>query len=188
MKSKLFILVLVSMVMMFAASAFGQADIGFKAVGIKAGLVDPEDIDGTIGFAAIVDLGTFAPQFGWEAEIAYWKKSEKHGTTEYSLRDIAILSSGKYYFPVPESQFSPFLGGGLGIHLGKGESKTTNSFFNQSQKQTNTKTKFGFHLFGGTEMKFSPEISGFAEIRYCLVSDINQLWLMAGAKYYFPVK
>ncbi len=187
MKSKLFILVLVSMVMMFAASAFGQADIGFKAVGVKAGLVKPEDVDGTIGFGAIVDLGIFAPQFGWEAEIAYWKKSESKNNVEASVRDIAILSSCKYSFPVPESQFIPFLGAGLGIHLGKFEVKQTQQFFG-SQKQSKSETKFGFHILGGTEMKFSPEINGFAELRYCFVSDINQLWLMAGAKYYFPVK
>ena len=105
------------------------------------------------------------------------------GKDPVDYRDIAILTSGKYSFPVPESKFVPFLGAGLGLHLFKHEVDLP--FFG---KQSDTDTKFGFHLLGGSEMELSPMIDGFAELRYCLVSDINQLWIFAGIKYKLGVR
>ena len=182
MKTKLTLALLVIFVMGIALPVLAQMDIGPKAIGLKGGYVDAEGPENsTFGVGAIVDLGTFMPQLGWEAEATYWSKSWEGGGFEQKFRDIAILTSGKYFFPVPQSQFSPFMGAGFGAHMFKSSS-------NYPEYKDWSDTKFGFHFLGGSEMEFTPQISGFAEFRYALVSDADQMWIMGGIKYKLGVK
>ncbi|MBD3232928.1 MAG: outer membrane beta-barrel protein [candidate division Zixibacteria bacterium] len=179
MKVKLVVVTLALFVLFVGIPAFSQSMIGLQAIGGKVGYVDPEDIDGTFGFGAIADLGTFMPQFGWEAEVTYWSTS----VGDLDFRDIAIVTSGKYSFPMPESKLAPFIGGGLGLHMLKASFEYVDPFTGQTVEDDETDSKFGFHILGGTEMELSPMIDGFAEFRYTLVEDFNQIWLMAGIKY-----
>ena len=66
----LFVLLLVS------GSALAQSDIGVKGVGPRVGYVKPSDIDGVVGFGGVLDLGWFAPRWGFDTSLDYWSKSE----------------------------------------------------------------------------------------------------------------
>ncbi len=165
MKTTIITAILMIIILTTTPHVCAQSDIGLKAIGVKLGYIDPENIDGTFGFGAIADLGALIPQLGLEAEFTYWSKN--------SHSDIAILTTAKYSFPVPESKFAPYTGGGLGLH-----------FFSNG----NSKTKLGFHILGGTDIRIDPQLTGFGEMRYCMVSDINKLWLFAGIKYKLGIK
>ncbi len=182
MTKKVIVTILALCIVAVAVPAFAQSAIRLKAVGAKVGYVKPENIDGTFGFGAIADLGTIIPQLGWEAEVTYWSKSYDEVGGSVSMHDIAILTSGKYFFPVPQSKFSPYIGGGIGLHM-FGSKVEWDSGWYGSGSTSDTDTKFGFHFLGGAEMELSPLLNGFAEFRYSLVSDVNQLWIMAGVKY-----
>jgi len=189
MKTKLTLALLVIFVMGIALPVLAQMDIGPKAIGLKGGYVDAEGPENsTFGVGAIVDLGTFMPQLGWEAEATYWSKSYAEMGASAKLRDIAILTSGKYFFPVPQSQFSPFIGAGVGVHLLKAEVDLPSYYGYGGGTASTSDSKFGFHFLGGSEMEFTPQISGFAEFRYALVSDADQMWIMGGIKYKLGVK
>ncbi|MBD3168164.1 MAG: outer membrane beta-barrel protein [candidate division Zixibacteria bacterium] len=177
MKRSVIILAVSAMIFMLPVFASAQTDIGLKAFGVKFGYYDPEEWDGTIGFGAVADLGTFIPQLGWEAEIDYWSKSQDEQGAEAKLRDIAFATTAKYGFPTQTEKFTPFIGGGVGLHLMKVEVEYL------GQTQDDSETKFDFHFCGGTDVVLTPQIDGFAEIRYSIISDISQLWITIGAKY-----
>ena len=50
---------------------FSQSDKDFKGIGVKLGIVDPEDLDATIGFGTFLDLGTIIPNL--ISEPLSWK-------------------------------------------------------------------------------------------------------------------
>lgn len=85
------------------------ADIGFKGIGGKVGLVMPGGFaDNTVGFGVLVDLGTIIPSLKLEACADYWSRSYSDIA---SSNVINIGPTAKYHFPI--SKFSAFAGGGL---------------------------------------------------------------------------
>jgi opacity protein-like surface antigen len=181
MKRLLVLLPIAFVLLTFSSASFAQMMLGPKGVGAFGGYVKPEDVDGTFGFGAFIDMGTLIPMLGVELEGLYWSKSWTEtnilGDFDFTLRDIAISGHVKYRFPMPQSPVKPYAGGGPGIHLLKSEWET------HVTSGDDTDTKFGFDLLGGGEYEASPQIDVFAEIRYSLVSDFNQFSIFGGAKF-----
>jgi hypothetical protein len=169
MKKVLFIAALFCMV------SLASAQIGFNGVGAHIGYVSPEDVDGTIGFGAQADLGTLMPQLGLFAYVDYWGKSYTvYGAdASYSVIDIAAIV--KYYFS--EAKMKPFAGGGLGLDMASAKVKTE-----YLGEVSDSKTSLAVHLLGGVATQLSPNLDGFAELKYTL-ADGNYLTIQAGATY-----
>jgi opacity protein-like surface antigen len=183
MKRLLILLPITFLLLAFSSTALAQMMLGPKGVGAFAGYVKPEDVDGTIGFGAFVDMGTVMPMLGVELEGLYWSKSWTGTGFESSLKDIAISAHGKYRFPMPTSPVKPYLGGGPGLHFLKAEMEF--SLMGETYSGSSSDTKFGFDLLGGGEYEASPQIDVFAELRFSLVSHFNQFSIFGGAKYKF---
>ena len=88
-------------VLAFAVTAFTQSNIGLNGIGGKIGYVDPEgDMESTIGFGAVADLGTITPKIALEADVFYWGKSyDEHfygATGEAKFTSITVSAVGKY--------------------------------------------------------------------------------------------
>lgn len=162
-------LIVLSLLFFAGSTAFAQ-DMGLMGIGGKLGLVDPKDIESTIGFGVFADLGTFSPKFHLEANIDYWSKSETVLGREFTIRDFVFGGTVKYVHEVGGQKFKPFGLGGLHLHLLKGESQSD--------------AKIGIDLGGGTYYTTSPKLDLMVELRYRLVSDVGQLVLSAGALYY----
>src|SRR5262245_66603740 len=94
-------------------SAFAQSDLGFKSVGVAAGFVSPEDLDGTFSIGVFVDHGFIAPRLGLESRVDFWSTSEEGFGTEVSVSDVAIGARAKYFFEVNHPTIRPFPGAGL---------------------------------------------------------------------------
>lgn len=162
---KLFVLSL-AMIMVLAISGFAQMDIGFKGVGAHVGYIMPEDpIDNTIGFGAQADLGTVMPNLGISAILDYWSKSYgEEATGKFTFSEMVIGALGKYYFPM-NSQLKPYAGAGLGLAFGSSKVEYNDSFFG-SYSASSSSTDLALFAVGGAEYPFSPNLNGFAELKY----------------------
>jgi hypothetical protein len=68
---------MVAICTLHAATASAQANIALQGIGLKAGLVAPDNVDATFGFGLVFDLGTVHPQFALESYAGYWSQSEE---------------------------------------------------------------------------------------------------------------
>jgi opacity protein-like surface antigen len=166
-----------------ASAATAAANLGFRGIGGHLDYVDPEHIDSALGFGALVDLGTLTPDIGLEGNLDYWSKSYDVLTYGASFRVISIGATGKYYFAVENAAFRPFAGAGVAIHLSKASVDYPAGYYFGAGSADVSKTKLGIDVCGGTLYAVSPKLDLLGELRYRLVSDVNQIVLRAGVVY-----
>lgn len=172
---------IVLFLLFFAGStAFAQETMGFRGIGGKVGLVDPQDIGSTVGFGAFVDLGSFAPNFYLEANFDYWNKTDEVFGGEFTLRDFIFGGTVKYVYDVEGQKFKPFGLGALQLHLLKEENSFDGSLGFQDPSPSSSDTKLGFDLGGGTYFAASSKVYLITELRYRIVSDVSQLVFSVG--------
>jgi opacity protein-like surface antigen len=178
------ILVLTFAITAFAAtSAFAQADLGLKNVGVALGYVSPENLDGTLSFGVFADHGTIAPNWSLESHLDYWGWSENAFGTETTIKDVAIGARTKYHFPTKNPNIRPFAGGGLGIHFLSSEVNIPASGPFPAMTETFSENKLGLDLGGGFATSLSPRAEFLAEAWYGIVSDVSQFSLRAGMQF-----
>jgi len=178
--------VLASFVIGFVTSGVMAADIGFKGVGVRLGLVMPEDpLDNTIGFGGHIDLGTIIPNLKIEGSIEYWSAGWKEAGIgdDWSWGDIAFLGTAKYMFPLEGLPVSPYAGGGLGLHHFSYDTWAFNQQTMQFEKGSESSNELQFHLLGGVEYPVSPQMAAFGEAKY-VVGDLDYFGIYGGITYY----
>ena len=174
-------------------SAFAQTDIGLKGVGVEIGLVGPENVDATIGVGLFVNLGSFAPNFLWEAHIDYWSETENIvGGGRATVRDAAIGSRTRYMFPVSNSRVEPFVGAGLALHFVRAEfympaQSIDGIVFVQEQDFSNTDTKLGLDMGGGLITAINDNADFIGELWYGIVDNVNQISFKLGVAVKFDL-
>jgi hypothetical protein len=172
-----------------ASTAMAAADIGVKGVGVRAGVVDPENLDATVGFGFFVDLGTFHPNVAFETYVGYWSKSIDVGLAESSFRDIAVGAKGEYMFPLSNPTIRPFVGAGVSAHFLHGEASFSDMDLGgivvPGMSFGSTETKVGLDLGGGLRAGVADRIDIIGEAWYNIVSDMNQLGITGGLLYKF---
>ena len=161
----------VTLIVLLTGISFAQSDIGLKAVGGRIGFIMPEDpIDDTIGFGLNTDLGTLMPNLTLHGYLDYWSKSYESdlgfGTNwESSFSILGIIALVKYHFEM-EGNIKPYAGGGLGLMIGTGKSEYTNPITGAKEEDSSSDSELGIQLVGGAAMPLSPELDGFAELKY----------------------
>jgi opacity protein-like surface antigen len=141
--------------------SFAQADIGFKGIGGKIGLVGPEGgIDNAIGFGALVDLGSVTDMIELGAFLEYWSKSV--GGVDFNALTIAAMVY--YHFPMEGSSLSPYVGAGLGFSRTEAGVRNIIGPFGGSVSNTD----LSISLAGGVDTALSPKATGRAEFKYNL--------------------
>jgi len=191
MKTIVRIFVLAFFVVSFVVSGVIGADIGFKGVGARLGLVMPEDpLDNTIGFGGHVDLGTIIPNLKIEGSIEHWSAGWKQvglygSSDDLSYGDIAFLGTVKYMFPLQGSPISPYGGGGLGLHHFSCDVVVPYLSGTQwlTKKESESCNELEFHFLGGAEYPISPQIAAFGEAKY-VVGDVDYFGIYGGITYY----
>ncbi len=168
MKSRVVILGTFVVFLLLVSSVFGQ--IGFNGIGATVGYIFPEDpIESTIAFGARADLGTiFSPNMTLMAEFLYWSKgydeSELGVDYGWSWSQIHITALTKYSFAQPGADLIPYAGGGLGLVMAKSEWDTNIPGLSGDASETD----LAIHLLGGIGYLLSPQMTGYAELRYTL--------------------
>ena len=168
-----------------ATDSSAEADIGVKGVGGRLAFVSPDNIDGTIGFGALIDLGTITPDIGLEATLDYWSQSEGSGNFEISFRDIAIGARAKYNFAVEDKKLKPYAAGGLAIHMLKSEIPAITFLGTTVGGGDVTDTEFGIDIAGGLGYAAGENIDIVGEVMYRIVSDFAQFVLSGGVIFWF---
>jgi opacity protein-like surface antigen len=182
------IYLLVGCLGLFAVSdAMAQSNLGLKAAGLEVAVVNPEDMDATIGFAALADLGTIIPNLMLEANLGYWSTSEEAYGMEASIRDIAVGARAKYLFNISNSRIRPFAGGGLSVHFVSAEMTIPEQDFMgiivPGSSASDSSTKLGLDLGGGLYAPMTPRMNFVTELWAGVVNDVNQLAFRVGVMY-----
>jgi hypothetical protein len=165
------------------------AGVAFTGIGGHLDYVSPEGegIDAVLGFGALADLGMITPVIGLEGNVDFWSKSYDFGNASSSLRLISIGATGKYYFAAEDVALRPFAGAGLALHLAKATATYNLGYdfpgYATSGEVSTSDSKIGIDLCGGTLYGLNDKLDLLGELRYRLVSDVNQLVVRAGIIY-----
>ena len=172
------------------ADASAQASLGLRGIGLKAGVVNPEDIDMTLGIGLVLDLGTIHPDWAFESYAGFWSQTEDEFGVEVGIRDFAFGAKTKYMFTTSNPSVKPYLGGGLGFHVLNAHADVAPVYagtilvapgFSDSE----TELRVGMDLGGGVRIDNGGQFAFIGEGWFSLVSDANHFSLMAGAVYMF---
>jgi opacity protein-like surface antigen len=155
-----------------------DVSLGFKGIGGRIGLVDPEGASSTVDLGFHIDAGEFARNVRLQPLAEYWSVGQDVGPYNADLRDFSIGADIDVDFPLQDSRLTPYAGGGLGVHWLKA-STTVPDVPDMSD------TKLGISLQGGVRTEMMPNLALFGEVRYNFVSDFNQLKILGGLTYRF---
>jgi len=165
-----------------APLAWGQMDIGWKAVGGHIGLVMPEDpIDTTVGVGGNADLGTLAENVRLEVSFEYWSAGYEFGSEElrgFNFKDFCILVSACYVFTLERYPFKPYAGGGLGFHHFSIPIRW-NPITGTAELSSRSDNEIQLQIIGGVMYPATDKITGFGELRYH-IGDVDILGLYIG--------
>jgi len=172
-------------------NAFAKTDLGLKAIGGDVGFVDPDNIDGTLGFGMFANMGTFSPEIRFAPHLGYWSKSETFDGDKASISDISLAARGQYMFPVSSPKFRPYAGAGLGLHMVHAkieiaEQDMGGGFIIPAFEASDTSTKLGLDLGGGFVTPLSEKTDLCLDLWYTAVSDVGHLSLKAGVSFDLP--
>lgn len=189
MKRYFALLVCFMAVSAMASTVIAATDIGVKGMGVRVGVVEPENLDATLGFGFFMDLGTFHPNVSFETYVDYWSKTFDVGTAESSFRDIAVGAKGEYMFSLSNPTIRPFIGAGVSAHFLHGEASIASMDIGgvtiPGFSAGSDDTKLGLDFGGGLRAGVADKVDIIGEAWYSIVSDINQLGITGGLLYKF---
>ena len=182
-------LVAMAICTLMAANVSAAANLALRGIGLKVGIVNPEDVDLTLGAGLIFDLGTVHPNIALESYAGFWSQTEEVYGSEFRVRDFAFGAKGKYMFKISNPSVQPFAGAGLGLHFVSANAETPPFSFGgitiPGYSVGDTDTELGLDLGGGLRIDTGSRFSFVGEGWFTLVSDVNHFSLMAGAVYMF---
>ncbi|HXV13926.1 MAG TPA: outer membrane beta-barrel protein [Candidatus Krumholzibacteria bacterium] len=184
------VLAAVAFCTLMAADASAQANFALRGIGLKAGVVNPEDLDTTLGLGLIFDLGTIHPDWAFESYAGYWSQTEEDFGGEFGVRDFSFGAKTKYMFKTSNPAVQPFAGGGLGLHVLSAHAEIdpisvggTVIFPGSSVEET--ELRVGLDLGGGLRYDAGKQFAFLGEGWFSVVSDASHFSLMVGAVYMF---
>lgn len=158
-----------------AQSTASKADqgFGFRGIGARAGLVDPEGASSTITYGAHVDLGEFVPNLRVTPFVEYWSV----GVGGYDRSDLLVATNVDWQFPLVGPKATPYVGGGLGLHFLQADRPAPFTDYSN--------TRLGLHVQGGIRDDVMPNFSLFGELRFTFVDQADNFKLLGGFTYHF---
>lgn len=154
------------------AASNDDVGLGFKGIGGRIGVVDPEGASTALDLGFHVDFGEVTQNLHVQPLVEYWSV----GVAGTDLSDFALGLDLMLDFPLQDSRFTPYGGAGLGMHWISADVPGGPS---------DSDTKLGLNLQGGIRSDAMPNLAIFGELRYNFVSDANQLKILGGFTYRF---
>jgi opacity protein-like surface antigen len=169
-------------------NASAKTDLGWRSVGVNAGFVDPDNVDGTIGFGAFANLGNLSPDVRLQPNLGYWSKSEEFGGDKATISDIALSARALYMFHGTSPKFRPYAGGGLGLHMVHAKVEVAaqdlgGGVIIPAMEASDTSTKLGLDLVGGFTTPLSQKNDLCVDLGYTAVSDVAQFSMKVGVSF-----
>jgi hypothetical protein len=173
---------------MIAASASAEANLALRGIGLKGGIVNPEDVGSTLGLGLVLDMGTLHKNVAFESYAGYWSQTDEGFGAEYGVRDFSFGSKAKYMFATSDPTVQPYAGAGLGIHVLNAHAETSAfSFGGQTipgYSASDTYVKLGMDIGGGIQIDRGNQFAFLADAWYT-ISDVSYFSLMVGGVYMF---
>jgi opacity protein-like surface antigen len=174
-------------VLVALVAVVGNAQIGLKAIGGEAGYASysfsGSGSSSTLGgflVGGVANLGELAPALSLYPSVTYSSAKKDVSGATVKVSDFAVNGNVKYSFK--GEGFTPYIGGGIGLNFASA-TVTVPAFFGFGGGEvTSSDTKIGINLLGGAEFKIS-KMTGFVQAGYCLISDMNQLQIVAGVMF-----
>ena len=171
------------------AEASAQANLALRGIGLKAGVVNPEEVDATFGLGLIFDLGTVHPQWALETYAGYWSQTEEYYGVEAGVSDFSFGGKVKYMFNTSNPAIQPYAAAGLGLHVFDAHAETPPVYFGGTliypgQSISDTYLELGLDLGGGLRIDQGGQFSFLADAWFS-ITEVNHFSLMAGACYMF---
>jgi hypothetical protein len=150
-----------------------EESFGFRGIGARAGLVDPEGASSTITFGVHADLGEFIPNLRITPLVEYWSV----GVSGFDRSDLLLAANVDWEFPLVGPKVTPYAGGGLGVHRLRADRPSPFSDYSN--------TRLGLHVQGGLRDEVMPNLSLFGELRFTFVEQADNFKLLGGFTYNF---
>jgi opacity protein-like surface antigen len=169
-------------------NAWARTDLGARSIGADVGYVDPENINGTLGFGAFMNLGNLSPDIRLAPHLGYWSKSSSFGGDKATISDISLSARGLYMFHSTSPKFRPYAGAGLGFHMVHAKVDIAaqdlgGGVIIPAMEASDTSTKLGLDLGGGFTTPLSEKTDFCLDLWYTAVSDVGHLSLKAGVSF-----
>ncbi len=189
MKQFTVILISVTLCAFISSNASAQSNLALRGIGVKIGMVDPENVDTAFEIGLIADLGTITPNVSLESHVNYWSiKNDITGGGEVFVRDIVFGAKGKYMFSMSNPVIKPFAGAGLGFHILRSGVDIPAVYYGgimimPAVSESDTEIKIGLDIGGGIQGDINQSWAILGETWYSIVSDISQLSLQIALLY-----
>lgn len=183
-------LAVVAICTMIAAGASAQANVALRGIGLKAGVVNPDNIDATLGIGVIFDLGTLHPDVAFESYAGFWSQTESDFGAEVGVKDFNFGGKAKYMFKTSNPTVQPYAGAGLGFHVLNAHAESSPVYFGGSlvypgYSASDTDLKIGLDLGGGLRIDRGSQFAFVTDAWFTIVSDVSHFSLMVGGVYMF---
>lgn len=177
--------------MMLAGTAKAETNIALQGIGLKAGVVNPENVDATFGASLLFDLGTVSQRVAMQSYMGYWSQTTSVGYGyDAGVKDFNFGGKAMYMFPVTNPTIQPYAGAGLGFHVVNAHVDSPAVYFGgtlmaPATTLSDTNLKVGLDLGGGLKIDRGNRFAFVGDFWYTVVSDVNHFSLMLGAVYMF---
>ena len=185
--------ILIGMVLVFcigaSQNAWAKTDLGWRSIGGDVGFVDPDNVDGTVGFGVFANLGNLSPDVRLQPHVSYWSKSQSDGFGDKAtIGDIAFSARALYMFHGTSAKFHPYAGGGLGLHMVHAKVETAaqdlgGGVIIPAMEASDSQTKLGLDMVGGFTTPLSQKTDFCFDLGYTAVSDVAQFSMKAGISF-----
>lgn len=190
MKRFTLVMAVLAVCMLTATTASAAANVAMRGIGLKAGLVNPENVDATLGMGLIMDMGTLHPKVAFESYAGYWSQTQDEFGTEFGVRDFSFGARAKYMFTTSNPTVQPYAGAGLGLHILNAHAEFPPTYFGGTliypgSSVSDTEVDLGLDLGGGLRIDRGQQFAFVGEGWFSIVSDVSHFSLMVGAVYMF---
>ncbi len=177
---KIFVFMLVAFVLSLTLPA-SASDMGLKRINGQVGFLFPSSpgIDYGVGFllGAGADIGEITDDLHLVPSLSYWILSADPEGGAVSGLDV---SASNFQIAV-DVQY--YLKDVKGLYFGGGLSLNFNSIsidYNGTELGSGSGTDVGLDLLGGYEMPINKKTTGFAHLKYNIISDLNTFAIVFG--------
>lgn len=187
---------------------YDYEDLEFRGIGIDFGGMWPLRVERTLSFAIRGDMGFVGPQVRISPAVRYWSSNLRQAEVDrladqivrvcerqadaacpsrldlgtVKLSDLELSADAHYLF---ETEFlaSPYLGGGLSLHLFNGSGEFIDDTFVEDLLDTLSP---GLNLLAGLNLPVAGALQFITEARFVLVSDVQYANLVVGGIWQLP--
>ena len=182
---KIFVLLVIALVLSLSLPA-SAADMGLKRLNGQLGLLFPstDNISYGVGFqlGAGADLGEITDNLHLVPSLSYWILSPEPESGSVDGFDISasnfqIAADVQYYLKDVKGLY---FGGGLSINFKSVSWDVPHEYAPYFPSSSDSETSVGIGLLGGYEMPLNKTTTGFAHLKYNIISDLNTLAIVFG--------